>query len=52
MFQLNCIQSVVVNGVDWMQAAQDRDICGTVVGTIRKLLFLKTGEFLDYTRVC
>jgi hypothetical protein len=38
--------------VDRMQAAQDRDICGAVVVTIRKLLFLKTREFLDYTRVC
>jgi hypothetical protein len=46
------MQSAVVNGVDWMQVAQDRNKCGAVVVTTRKLLFFKAGEFLDYIRDC
>jgi hypothetical protein len=42
----------VVNDVDWMQVAQDRDKCWAILVTTRKLLFLKTEQFLDCIREC
>jgi hypothetical protein len=36
----------MVNGVDWMQVAQDRDKRGAIVVMMKKLLFLKLENFL------